>query len=306
MPRYWVIAPFASKQPEVFDKVWQFDLENDLISLGWAALGDVSEMSRDALLEAVAATYPEKPPQTQGLTANMIWAFYHEIRPGHYVIARRGRKTLAAVGHVTQPASYTPGKHAAPDHPSVLEIAWQPGPRNKAFESIVFPMHTLAEITEEQFRTLTDGAATEAVLPPEAEGLEDPSEFVLERYLEDFVVTNLASIFRGALELYEDAEGNDGQQYSTDIGPIDILAIEKASGSLVVIELKKGRSSDAVVGQILRYMGWVKKHLCSDGQAVRGLIICREPDARLSYAVEMADHIDVRYYSVSFTLSEAR
>jgi hypothetical protein len=39
-----------------------------------------------------------------------------------------------------------------------------------------------------------------------------------------------------------------GQQYATDIGPIDILAIEAKTKAFVVIELKKGRPSDRVIG----------------------------------------------------------
>jgi hypothetical protein len=70
------------------------------------------------------------------------------------------------------------------------------------------------------------------------------------------------------------------------------------------MELKKGRPSDQVVGQTLRYMGWVKKNLCTDGQVVRGVIICRDHDPKLSYALEMAKNIDVRYYSVSFKLKD--
>jgi len=104
------------------------------------------------------------------------------------------------------------------------------------------------------------------------------------------------------LKIYEDAEGNDGQQYATDIGPIDLLAVEPHSKSFVVIELKKGRPSDSVIGQVLRYMGWVQQNLRTDGQAVKGLIICRDPDPKLSYALTMTYHIDVRYYSVSFKL----
>jgi len=123
--------------------------------------------------------------------------------------------------------------------------------------------------------------------------------------LEDFIVSNFETIFRGKLKIYEDAEGPDGQQFATDIGPIDILATEPATASFVVIELKKGRPSDQVVGQILRYMGWVKENLCKNNQAVKGLVICRDPDQRLSYALTMTNNIDVRYYSVSFALKEA-
>ena len=66
-------------------------------------------MNRDELGEAVMAAYPNKPPSTQGLYRNMIWAFYHEIEPGDFIVARKGRKTLAAVGQVNESACYAPG-----------------------------------------------------------------------------------------------------------------------------------------------------------------------------------------------------
>lgn len=58
---------------------------------------------------------------------------------------------------------------------------------------------------------------------------------------------------------------------STGVGRIDILAKDR-SGALVVIELKVALGPDAVCGQILRYMGWVKRHI-ADGRGVRGIII---------------------------------
>jgi restriction system protein len=58
------------------------------------------------------------------------------------------------------------------------------------------------------------------------------------------------------------------------------LAIDKKNKEFVVIELKKGRNSDAVIGQILRYMGWVTDK--SAGSAgyfnVRGIIIAKEKE----------------------------
>lgn len=89
MPRYWVIAPVESKKRELFDKVWQFDLANNLISIGWSEVGDISKMSRETLSDAVATTYSDKPPSTKGLIVNMLWAFYHEIGIGDFVIARK-------------------------------------------------------------------------------------------------------------------------------------------------------------------------------------------------------------------------
>lgn len=308
MPRYWVIAPVEAKPPERFNKVWQFDLDNNLISIGWSELGDVSKMSREAIFKAVAATYREKPPTTWGLYANMLWAFYHEIGPGDIVIARRGRKTLTAIGKVIQSAEYTPGRNpslASSDysHHNFLGVEWRDQPRDIVFPTLVFPMQTLDEFSEVQYSSLLEGNVPTVALEP-SEAVEDKNEFVLGKYLEEFIVSNFKTIFKGGLELYGDAEEAEGQQYDTkEVGTIDILAFEPESNSLVVIELKKGRPSDQVVGQILRYMGWVKKNLSMDGQAVKGIVVCRDPDPKLSYALEMVCNVDVRYYNVSFTLS---
>ncbi|MGH2608701.1 MAG: hypothetical protein ACRDHF_06380, partial [Tepidiformaceae bacterium] len=159
MPRYWVMAPNEAHPSEVFDKVWQFDNTNGLISLGFSGLGDVSHMNREELASAVRAKYPEKPPATQSLIANMFWAFYHEMSPGDLVIARRGRKTLAAIGRVAAPAVYSPGKSPVHGHENFLAVAWQAAPRDKTFPGIVFPMHTLAELSEDSFRNFEGGQA---------------------------------------------------------------------------------------------------------------------------------------------------
>lgn len=298
VPRYWVIAPYEANPPELFNKVWQFDLANNLISIGWAGLGDVSKMSKQELSNAVATTYPEKPPGTKGLITNMMWAFYHEIVPGDFVIARRGLKTIAAIGKVTLSANYVINKIPDIEHANILGVAWQSAPRDKVLPSIAFLRPTVTEISEVDFQSFTEGES------PQIESLrevEDQNAFVLEKYLEDFIVSNFQNIFKGDLKIYEDSEGN-GQQYYTEVGPIDILAVETKSKAFVVIELKKGRSSDKVIGQVLRYMGWVKKNLCSNGQGIKGLIICSDPDPKLSYALAMTKDIEVRYYSVSFKL----
>ncbi len=51
-------------------------------------------------------------------------------------------------------------------------------------------------------------------------------------------------------------------------------------------------------------MGWVSGNLCSDGQKVEGIIICKDSDARLSYALKMVSNITIKYYSVNFKLSD--
>jgi restriction system protein len=306
MSRYWIIAPLASSDPDLFDNSWQFDLENNIITIGWHELGDISQLSREALSSKVASSYSDKPGQTKGLITNMLWSFYHEISPGDLIIARRGRKVLAAAGKVISPAICAPKpRNPHLKHRGTLEVEWQSQPRDKEFPTLVFPMRTLTEITEAEYGEFLGSPSIAPISSEVGSEPIDQNAFVLEKYLEDFIVSNFATIFNGQLKIYADADGADGQQYATDIGLLDILAFEPKSNSFVVIELKKGRPSDQVVGQVLRYMGWVKKNLCKDGQSVRGLVVCREPDPKLSYAIEMTNNIDVRYYSVSFKLREA-
>lgn len=135
---------------------------------------------------------------------------------------------------------------------------------------------------------------------------EEEMVYALEKHLEDFMVENWDKIdFGEKLKLYEDENGNVGQQYYTeDVGYIDILATDE-KGNFVVIELKKGRRDDEVIGQVLRYMGWARKNLCKSGQEVRGLVVVGERDKKLQYALEeLGDKVSAMVYQVNFNLSK--
>lgn len=95
-----------------------------------------------------------------------------------------------------------------------------------------------------------------------------------------------------------------GQQYPSDTGPIDILAISRNKKEIVVIELKKGRASDAVIGQVQRYMGYVKEELAEKNQSVRGIIIAFEDDVNIRRALSVAQNIDFYTYKVHFRLEK--
>lgn len=306
MSRYWVMAPYHADQPEIWERVWQFNLDNGLISIGWKELGDFSEYREEELREAIENTYPNESTANKTRIFNMLWDFYHNIEDGDIVIARRGRKKIAAIGTVKGKAYYSHAKNAEAIgtnnyYSNHLDIQWHDTPRDKAFDHIVFGMQTLYGISEARYKTLVDEDDGEVV----EEDIKNLLEFRLEKYLEDFIVTNFDHIFKDELGLYIDPQENvKGQQYATDVGIIDILAQEPNTNSFVVIELKKGRESDKVVGQILRYMGWVSENLCKNGQSVKGLIICREADVRLSYALKTINNITVKYYRVDFRLSD--
>jgi len=56
--------------------------------------------------------------------------------------------------------------------------------------------------------------------------VEDPSEFALEKHLEDFLVQNWKQTDLGKdFDIFEEDGELVGQQYQSDTGPMDILAI---------------------------------------------------------------------------------
>ena len=132
--------------------------------------------------------------------------------------------------------------------------------------------------------------------------VEEPSVFVLEKYLEEFLVANWESTELGKnYNIYQDENGT-GQQYQTDSGRIDILAVSKDGKELLVVELKKGRASDVVVGQITRYMGYVTTELAGSGQKVCGVIIALEDDQKLRYSLVIVPSVSFYKYEVNFKL----
>lgn len=301
MKRYWIIAPYDSRISETFDIAWQYDLKNGTIAVGWMELGDISKLSEEELKARYIQFYKRDNPMDR----NAIWKFYHEISLGDIVIARRGRKKIIGIGEVIGTAFFDLnkgkeriGNRNAPLYPNFLRVKWEEKIIN--YDRQVFAMQTLYEVSEEKYNSLIKGEISEDI--KELAEVREQSEFVLEKYLEDFIVNNFKRIFGGKLELYEDEDGN-GRQYPTSIGNIDILAIEPDTNSYVVIELKKGRESDAVVGQILRYICWVKENL-AEGKKVKGLIICKDIDEKLTYALRAIPccEIEVKRYKVDFQL----
>jgi len=136
------------------------------------------------------------------------------------------------------------------------------------------------------------------------EGIESPGEFELEKYLHEFIVSNFEKInFGSKLEIYQDEDGQKGSGYPTSAGYIDILCRDRNAGDFVVIELKKGMTTDSVIGQTLRYIGWVRENLAKD-RSVKGLIIAKEFDDKLRYALPKDPEIQVRTYEIEFRLNK--
>jgi endonuclease len=127
---------------------------------------------------------------------------------------------------------------------------------------------------------------------------ETGREFAFERDLRNYLVKNLSTIEPG-LRLY-DEEGITGVEFPVGGRFIDILAVDK-DGRYVVVELKVSRGYDRVVGQLLRYMGWVEQNM-EASQPARGIIVANEITADLKLACSRVSDVRLIEYEISFKL----
>ncbi len=118
---------------------------------------------------------------------------------------------------------------------------------------------------------------------------EEKIEELEEKYYQKLIHRNFKKLFP-ELEYYEPGQQNnrDGH-FKADKDDMDFLAKDK-EGNFVVIELKIS-GTDKTLGQIQRYMGWVKKYLCKNSQEVRGMIISENRDKKLECALEVAPDV---------------
>lgn len=129
---------------------------------------------------------------------------------------------------------------------------------------------------------------------------EGAAKFAYETDLRNYLAKNL-SIIEPGLKLYQDDDGITGIEFDVGGRRIDILAVD-VKGALVVIELKVSRGYDRVIGQLMRYMAWIKKNQAEPGQQVRGAIVAREISEDLLLACSLLAGVQLFEYELSLKL----
>lgn len=252
------------------------------------------------------ATHPDKTKIGAGLACGALWTVAKGIKIDDVVLCPDGSGRYR-VGEVAGEYEYRPEgvlPHVRPVRwlSQLIDRADMSSPLKNSSGSI----GTIANISRygDEIEALLAGTSAHAVtLVATDPTVEDPAAFAMEKHLEDFLVQNWSQTDLGkTYDIYTEDGERAGQQYQTDTGPLDILAISKDKKSLLVVELKKGRASDAVVGQVLRYMGYVQEELATEGQTVRGVIVAPDGDLRMRRALTMVPGVSFYRYQIDFKL----
>jgi len=251
---------------------------------------------------------PGKSKVTAGLACGMLHTICKGIDKGDIILCPNGEGAYWA-GEVQGSYYYVPGERL----PHRRKVQWysktiERSEMSQPLQNSTGSIGTVSDITKHavEIEKLLAGQAGPTLVSND-ETVEDPSAFALEKHLEDFLVQNWGNTELGKNYDIFEADGEIvGQQYPSDTGPIDILAISKDKKTLLVVELKKGRASDVVIGQVQRYMGYVLDELAEEKQTVRGVIIALEDDLRLRRALKVTSNIDFYRYQVSFKLFKVK
>ncbi len=120
-------------------------------------------------------------------------------------------------------------------------------------------------------------------------------QYTTEDYFQKYLKENWEKTpFNDEWELW-DKELN-AEDFET-AGKIDLIAKHRKKKSWLVVEIKKGQAPDKTVGQILRYMGWLKEKYVRNDEKVLGMILSGfPPDKNIRYAMLMTPNIDYKIY----------
>ena len=277
-----------------------FDIHEDLTDNLPENWRDFNSKYRPVWLE----NNPGKSKVAAGLACGMLWTISKGIKKGDIVLCPDGQGNYY-VGEIVSDYYYKPGeilfhRRDVKWYQSVIERSSM----SQELKNSTGSTGTTSDVSRysEEIENLIGGIKPPTILSTDST-VEDPSVFALEKHLEDFLVQNWNNTELGNnYEIFSEDGELVGQQYQTDTGPIDILAISKDKKTLLVVELKKGRVSDSVVGQIQRYMGYVKDELAESNQQVKGIIIGLEDDNKIKRALSVTQNIDFYRYQVSFKL----
>jgi len=249
---------------------------------------------------------PGRSKVAAGLACGMLWTITKGLQIGDIVLCPDGQSKYY-VGEITGDYTYHPDSNLQHRRAvSWLDVVIDRSAMSKGLQRSTRSGGTTCDITSyaEEIENLIGGKKPPKIISSDPD-IEDPSTFALEKHLEDFLVQNWKSTALGKkFDIFEEDGELVGQQYPSDTGPIDILAISKNKKTLLVVELKKGRATDVVVGQIQRYMGFVKEVLAEENQIVKGAIIALEDDLKLKRALSVTSNIKFYKYKIKFQLEE--
>ena len=290
-------------------QIWQNCQKNGRVALGWRQWSESEIPNLSSYQKATG--------------------YFKAMRKGDRIISFLKDRRLGSWGTVTKEfdeMTFDPQLNAGSkeaDFGRVVQVRWEdkdvppPGQAARMKPDELHGFSWIASVNplkDEAFERLAGVLKDKACWEPIAELAEerdaedqiDPQPIkeewlapLRESALRKMLARNL-SLLEAGLKPFDAKEGAEEISVGA-AGRIDLLC-KDTEGNLVVIELKRDSSSDQVVGQLLRYMGYVKENHLGKGKIVRGIIVAHDADERLRLALQAIPNVELKLYKVDVTI----
>lgn len=285
---------------------------------GWIGTGWMSDLDLSGELPETHAKFRKKynpiilasgevaTPIAAGLACGMTFTVAAFLEVGDIVLSGQPNGDYQ-VGRVTGPYYFAKGQ----PQPHRRPVEWFPFTIKKSFMSPQlrksFSVGTVQwfdysdqekqSAIQEELARLTAGQFPDT----STQGIFDEEiRFQAEVELEDFLEKHWKKT--SFAEKYDFVAR---QMTLDDAGRLDILAKSKDGREYLVIELKLGRASDRVVGQLQTYMGYLQgSDYCASGETVRGIIMGSSDDPKIRHALKVTNNIEFYVYEMQFNLKK--
>ncbi len=303
---YWVIHMGEA------NKYAGYAYENNLVAIGWNELGqDLNEFRTLNKKEFFKSIIPlleeayEINTKSNSMIAGQLFRFSSLMEIGDIVLVPKTKEGKLLIGSIEGSYCYQKELRDEFKYHHRREVKWIKSVSiqdlSENLRKSIGAMMTIFSANKytDEIESLL---SKNAVISNDIESLES---FGLESQLEEFIVENWDRLSLGKnYDIVREDGEIIGQQYVTPVGRIDILAKNKNGKEWLVIELKKGKSSDHVIGQTLRYIAWIKENEAGTDEKVKGLIITKDQDEKLKYSLKATSDIESMTYSVDFQLNK--
>ncbi len=147
--RYWKISPGEDAAQ------WAAWRAGNFIALAWDELGDLSTLSQREFRQRRDQLIARFPERTQR-SANLVWQFARQLRPGDRVVVCLENHTVVGIGTITGPYFYVPDVYKG----HCLPVEWN----DLAQRTVALPnwRRPLVELTSGQFETVLHAPVHEA------------------------------------------------------------------------------------------------------------------------------------------------
>ncbi len=226
-----------------------------------------------------------------------------KIRGGDRVVAYLKNGRIGGVGTFTgetqlEDRDYDPLFSEENEQGRTVGVRWDILPPTDHYcwapEGVRLPTRgTIHRCSERDLRTLERAFSNEDLLGSFVDAAHLVSEGREQQELHPLIVSHLEALESG-LQLWDSSRPTE---FPADpIGKLDVFARDQ-EGRPVVIEAKTHIADDSAIGQVARYMAWVRINLVE--QSVRGMLVAGEFPPKTRYAAAVIPSLGLHRYQVS-------